>query len=1180
MSDGIGTRLYAQRLAAVQVRLQRIAAGDLVALVEPQTLVEIHQLTELLPDDGSHLEARYALGWLHWHRYKELAGREQLAERASAETWFTPCFLAGIDSLPEEVLPRLAEATMLIAHRWLEEALASAEPGLISMVVGLWQRIRRATPDDHPARGVILSDLGHALWGRYEQNGRQEDLNEAIAVGREAVKATAGDNPAIAVRLFDLWSRLWNRHERTGRQDDLDEAVTVGREVVEAAPDDHPDRAQYLFVLGMTLQAQYERTENQEDLDEAVTVSREAIKVAPEHHPSRAGFLSHLGLVLQARYERAGRQEDLDEAVTVGHTAVKATAANSFRAGELTNLGLTLRTRYERTGNQEDLDEAITVGREAVEATSNDHGDPAGPLSNLGGALHRRYERTGRRADLDEAITVSRAAVEATPSGDPDRAARLSNLGASLHARYERTGNHEDLDKAIAKGREAVAASPDDAGRAMHLSNLAASLHTRYELTRREADLDEGVTASREAVNATPDHHLARAGRLSNLGGVLQRRYERTRSQNDLDKAITAGREAVEVSPDGHPDRAEYLFNLGGALARRYQLTSSREDLKASSDAYTGAWKTVSAVPTVRIRAARAAATLLAPREAGLTRAAELSEAEQAELEKAADLLEGAVLLLGETAPRQLNRSDQQHALGTFAGLAGDACALALSSTRDTKEERAARALGLLEAGRAVLMSQALDTRSDLTDLREQHPRLAARYELLRDQLYRAADDAARVAIPTRSGGLLPGGQQPVVPDPKRPADEFTALLAEIRTHEGLEAFGRPPTTQELLTEAEQGPVVVFNVSPYRSDALLLTQTGIRSVDLERLDFQTLTKQIDSFRQALHSATDTEQSDEQQREAQPTLTRILEWLWDVAAGPVLTALGFNRQPAETSWPRVWWAPGGWLGLLPVHAAGYHTDPAEAPERRTVLDRVVSSYTPTVRALRYARERTSAPASPSRALVAAMPTTPHLPDDGRLRFVPREINKVLGHLPNSTLLREPAPGTDPSEAAWPVPTKAEVLTHLPTCPITHFACHGASHPTDPSKSLLLLHDHDTDPLTVVSLAPFVFDQAQLAYLSACRTATIDTTELIDESIHLTAAFQLTGFPHVIGTLWEIDDLTAVTVADLFYTHLRSGEHTLDASRASNALHHAIRAVRDGRSLQGTPSLWAAYLHAGA
>jgi CHAT domain-containing protein len=247
-----------------------------------------------------------------------------------------------------------------------------------------------------------------------------------------------------------------------------------------------------------------------------------------------------------------------------------------------------------------------------------------------------------------------------------------------------------------------------------------------------------------------------------------------------------------------------------------------------------------------------------------------------------------------------------------------------------------------------------------------------------------------------------------------------------------------------------------------------------------------------------------------------------------------------------------------------------------------MDRVISSYTPTVRALRYAREQASRQADPScastRALIVAMPTTPGLAGHGRLTFVDRELTALRTHLPNHVLLQEPDPTEGLPELSPNTPTKARVMDHLSECPIAHFACHGDSHPTDPSRSLLLLHDHTDAPLTVASLAPVQLDRAQLAYLSACRTASIDAAKLIDEAIHLTTAFQLAGFPHVIGTLWEINDQIAAAVADAFYAHLRIEGNTVDTSRAAYALHTAVRAVRDAKPR--TPSLWGAYLHAGA
>ncbi|MER7723089.1 CHAT domain-containing protein [Streptomyces sp. NPDC096323] len=70
-------------------------------------------------------------------------------------------------------------------------------------------------------------------------------------------------------------------------------------------------------------------------------------------------------------------------------------------------------------------------------------------------------------------------------------------------------------------------------------------------------------------------------------------------------------------------------------------------------------------------------------------------------------------------------------------------------------------------------------------------------------------------------------------------------------------------------------------------------------------------------------------------------------------------------------PRVWWVPTGSLALLPVHAAG-HRDGS-----RTLLDRVISSYTPTVRSLNTARAAPPAPAGPRTPLAVTLSRTPGL-----------------------------------------------------------------------------------------------------------------------------------------------------------------------------------------------------------
>jgi CHAT domain-containing protein len=66
--------------------------------------------------------------------------------------------------------------------------------------------------------------------------------------------------------------------------------------------------------------------------------------------------------------------------------------------------------------------------------------------------------------------------------------------------------------------------------------------------------------------------------------------------------------------------------------------------------------------------------------------------------------------------------------------------------------------------------------------------------------------------------------------------------------------------------------------------------------------------------------------------------------------------------------------------------------------------------------------------------------------------------------------------------------------------------------------------------------------------------------VDESIHLTSAFQLAGFQHVIGTLWEVEDRLCVDMAKRMYEFLR--DKGVNDESVSQGLHHATRALQDG------------------
>ena len=799
--------------------------------------------------------------------------------------------------------------------------------------------------------------------------------------------------------------------------------------------------------------------------------------------------------------------------------------------------------RFERTGHLPDLDAAIAAGREAVAGAPQGAGRDPASLSVVSGALHARFRHTGVLADLDAAIELQHAALDAAPVGDFYRPMFASNLGYSLWQRFGRSADRADLLDSIEAFRTAIAESPPDHPmRPMFLGNLSLLLTTAAEITGRVEDVDKAVSLSAEVVAMTAPGDPAYARRLSNLGNALDIRFRATQDGSYLDAAIEVGERALAVTPLDHPDRGARLSNHSVALRNRFELSGDPADLSLLLSTLHEAATLPSARPSVRVPLARVAADLLAA---------------EGELDDAAALLELAVRLLPEMAPRQGGRGDRQDALSGTMGLAADAAALVLATSAPDRESRALR---LLESGRAVLLGQALSMRTDISDLHARQPDLADRFVELRDRL------------DTNSTDLAPAGDasgEQATADRHRLAEELATLLETIRGLDGFASFALPPSLDELAAEATDGPVVVFSVSRYRSDALVLTGDGIRAVALPGLTFEALADRVNAFHEALDRAGDPSALLRERIAAQRALRGTLEWLWDSAMGPVLDALGYTTTPAPGEpWPRVWWSPGGVLGLLPIHAAGHHHDPGGG---RTVLDRVVSSYTPTIQGLRHARARAGGPDS-SRALVVAMPGTPGLESAGRLPQVLGEATLVADRFPGADLLIEPEDG-----AGTAMPTKANVLAGLRSCAVAHFACHASSDYEDPSRSTLFLHDHADDPLTVGSLAPVDLDRARLAYLSACGTAFAANVALVDEAIHLMSAFQLAGFPHVIGTQWRISDERAADIAGSFYAHL-TADGAPAYRHAADALHRAVREMR-GR-FPAVPSLWAAFLHAGA
>ncbi|PPQ92057.1 hypothetical protein CVT25_007488, partial [Psilocybe cyanescens] len=123
-------------------------------------------------------------------------------------------------------------------------------------------------------------------------------------------------HPDRSISLDNLALALGTRFNQHGKQGDLDEAISLHRQAVELQPAPHPDRSMSLNNLAHAVQTQFNQRGERNDLDEAISLHRQALKLRLPPHPKRSTSLNDLANALWAQFNQGGKQHDLDEAMS------------------------------------------------------------------------------------------------------------------------------------------------------------------------------------------------------------------------------------------------------------------------------------------------------------------------------------------------------------------------------------------------------------------------------------------------------------------------------------------------------------------------------------------------------------------------------------------------------------------------------------------------------------------------------------------------------------------------------------------------------------------------------------------------------------------------------------------------------------------------------------------------
>ncbi|KAI0246100.1 TPR-like protein [Lactifluus subvellereus] len=953
---------------------------------------------------------------------------------------------------------------------------------------------------NHPPMNILTFEhLTRALVTRFNDFGAREDLDHIISYFRHLSNLPLG---AAGIKrlnvLHGLVIALRSRFEVGGRLEDIEDLISLLRHVITMIP---PGTDGYRFFacnLASAWRKKYEQTDESEDLTEAISRYRAVLTSCPLDHPSRPLYLSNLAEVLMSRLERSGNPNDAQDVATLRQQLL-----------DLLDKEHPDRIRY----------------REVLLLCPPDHESKDTLLENLAFSLTSRFEYFGRMGCLEEAISLYRAALRLCPRGHPRRQESLRGLANVMHLRCLRTHSIEDLEESINLGRDNLALTPPGYRmRPQMLYNLSVGLQIQYTWTGDMGYVEEGIEHLYEASKLVKSGHPHSRRILHLLSLNLIHRFKRRGADTDITEAIKHYRNLIALIPEGHPEVSSMLSNLAGCLRFNFSRTGDAEHLEESIALYRSAIKYPFSNARDRLVAAKNWTALSL-------------------LQRAIDL--GPIV---QTRHEYISGRDIEH----LRSLPMDAASYAIES--HAHEE----AIEMLEQGRALLWSGMRSLRTPLDHLRGVDKSLADEFTEISQALeaiITATDvrDFVQTPAGTDGDGVAIGRKDTFARDLAekcRLSGELDKVVLRIQALPGFENFWRPVSFRHLQTAAIGGPVVIINLSEYRSDILIVRSNHpVVQIPTPTNFFHTVTK-------LAHQLSETRKTHLlESKKYDRVLRQTLEELSELVGRPVAKRLMELGIPEQS---RIWFCPTSVLASLPIHAAG----PISSHIKRYLCDINVCSYTPSLSALIASRSRTlSGPASgqPS-LLIVGQP-------DKYLSGVDPETRSIECLVDSGSVTRITG------EAATP----ENVIAHLPMHPWVHFACHGMLQPGRPFESSFLLQ-HNIH-LTLLRIAKAHVPTAELAFLAACHTAELTEDGTPDEVLHLTAAMQFSGFRSVIGTMWAMVDEDGQDLSEYFYGKMfAAGAQVVSYEKSARALRHATQKLRAkmGISLER----WVNFVHYGA
>ncbi|KAI0255128.1 CHAT domain-containing protein [Lactifluus subvellereus] len=1012
-------------------------------------------------------------------------------------------------------------------------------------IVGYAEALLRGM--NHPSLSILTFEhLTRALLTRFKDFGAREDLDHSISyfchLSNLPLRVPGIERLDVLDGLADA---LRCRVEVGGRPEDTEDLISLLQHVITMVPPATDDYRLIATELANAWKRKYQQTDESEDLTEAISHYRAVLTSCPLGHPSRSSCLRSLADVLTLHSQQSGDLNDVEGAATLYQELLDLLdKEDPDRMWVLMNLASVYHIHFKETYDPEGLEKAISRYREVLLLCPPDHKSKDKLLRNLGFSLMSRFEYFGRMDCLKEAISLYRAALRLCPRGHPRRQLSLRGLANVMHLRYLRTHSIEDLEESINLERENLAHTPP--GHPMRpriLYNFSANLRTQYTWTGDMGYIEEAIEHLYEALKLVKSGHLHSRHIPHLLAVNLSDRFRHRGEENDITDAIKYYRTSISLIPEGNPDFSPMLSDFASDLGFLFSRTGDAEHLEESIALFRSAVEYPFSSARHRLTAAQSwtVTARFTQHPSALTA-----------YRKALSLLQRAI----DLGPTVQTRHEYISGRGIdhLRSLPMDAASYAIESR--AYEE----AVEMLEQGRALLWSGMRSLRTPLEHLRGVDKSLADEFTKISqalEALITTTDVGDFVQTPagTDNDGVTIGRKDPfshTVAKKRRLSKQLEEVVLQIQALPGFESFWRLVPFRHLQTAAMGGPVVIINLSEYRSDILIVRSNHpVVHIPTPTNFFRRITK-------LAHQLSETRKGYRlESKKYDRVLRQTLEELSELVGQPVAKRLMELGIPEQS---RIWLCPTSVLASLPIHAAGpisSHTN-----VKRYLCDIYMCSYTPSLSALIASRSRNlsgSASGRPS-LLIIGQP-------DKTLPGVDSETRSIESLVGSGSVIRITG------EAATP----DNVIAHLPMHPWVHFACHGMLQPDRPFESSFLLQ-HNTH-LTLLRIAKSHLPTAELAFLAACHTAELTEDGTPDEVLHLTAAMQFSGFMSVVGTMWAMVDEDGKDLSEHFYSKMfAAGAQVASYEKLARTLRHATQKLRTEKGV--SLERWVNFVHYGA